>query len=134
MCYSWQERGTTETRGIIGFTLLLVLLAELLSWFFPQTPWEGGLFKLRMLFKDDYPSSPPKCELLRQTVALCVLPNCTNFHIVSALLGSHKIMLSSSYVLVFRVVVINLLVWVRCLCPLQCHIRLISGFYKRSEG
>lgn len=30
----------------------------------PQTPWEGGLFKLRMLFKDDYPSSPPKCELL----------------------------------------------------------------------
>ncbi|XP_042827491.1 SUMO-conjugating enzyme UBC9 isoform X2 [Panthera tigris] len=24
------------------------------------TPWEGGLFKLRMLFKDDYPSSPPK--------------------------------------------------------------------------
>lgn len=31
---------------------------------FSQTPWEGGLFKLRMLFKDDYPSSPPKCELL----------------------------------------------------------------------
>uniref|UniRef100_A0A673C452 UBC core domain-containing protein n=1 Tax=Sphaeramia orbicularis TaxID=375764 RepID=A0A673C452_9TELE len=28
------------------------------------TPWEGGLFKLRMLFKDDYPSSPPKCESL----------------------------------------------------------------------
>uniref|UniRef100_A0AAY5EU86 Ubiquitin-conjugating enzyme E2Ia n=1 Tax=Electrophorus electricus TaxID=8005 RepID=A0AAY5EU86_ELEEL len=27
------------------------------------TPWEGGLFKLRMLFKDDYPSSPPKCEI-----------------------------------------------------------------------
>uniref|UniRef100_A0A8C1ZLJ9 Ubiquitin-conjugating enzyme E2Ia n=1 Tax=Cyprinus carpio TaxID=7962 RepID=A0A8C1ZLJ9_CYPCA len=29
---------------------------------FSQTPWEGGLFKLRMLFKDDYPSSPPKCK------------------------------------------------------------------------
>uniref|UniRef100_A0A8C7Y4P2 Ubiquitin-conjugating enzyme E2Ia n=1 Tax=Oryzias sinensis TaxID=183150 RepID=A0A8C7Y4P2_9TELE len=28
------------------------------------TPWEGGLFKLRMLFKDDYPSSPPKYTLL----------------------------------------------------------------------
>ncbi|KAF4015456.1 hypothetical protein G4228_006935 [Cervus hanglu yarkandensis] len=28
----------------------------------PGTPWEGGLFKLRMLFKDDYPSSPPKCK------------------------------------------------------------------------
>ncbi|TSL82531.1 SUMO-conjugating enzyme UBC9-A [Bagarius yarrelli] len=27
-----------------------------------ETPWEGGLFKLRMLFKDDYPSSPPKCK------------------------------------------------------------------------
>ena len=26
------------------------------------TPWEGGLYKLRMLFKDDYPSSPPKCK------------------------------------------------------------------------
>nr|XP_034355738.1 SUMO-conjugating enzyme UBC9-like [Arvicanthis niloticus] len=24
------------------------------------TPWEGGLFKLRMLFKDNYLSSPPK--------------------------------------------------------------------------
>uniref|UniRef100_A0AAA9YHF5 Ubiquitin conjugating enzyme E2 I n=1 Tax=Homo sapiens TaxID=9606 RepID=A0AAA9YHF5_HUMAN len=29
---------------------------------FRLTPWEGGLFKLRMLFKDDYPSSPPKCK------------------------------------------------------------------------
>ncbi|CAF1530472.1 unnamed protein product, partial [Didymodactylos carnosus] len=26
------------------------------------TAWEGGLFKLRMLFKDDYPSTPPKCK------------------------------------------------------------------------
>eukprot|EP00058_Branchiostoma_floridae_P018134 XP_002603623.1 hypothetical protein BRAFLDRAFT_126929 [Branchiostoma floridae] len=26
------------------------------------TPWEQGLYKLRMLFKDDYPSSPPKCK------------------------------------------------------------------------
>ncbi|XP_014959490.1 SUMO-conjugating enzyme UBC9 isoform X2 [Ovis aries] len=29
------------------------------------TPWEGGLFKLRMLFKDDYPSSPPKSDPAR---------------------------------------------------------------------
>ncbi|XP_060777112.1 SUMO-conjugating enzyme UBC9-A isoform X1 [Neoarius graeffei] len=29
------------------------------------TPWEGGLFKLRMLFKDDYPSSPPKLDFFR---------------------------------------------------------------------
>lgn len=27
-----------------------------------QTPWEGGLYRLRMIFKDDYPSSPPKCK------------------------------------------------------------------------
>lgn len=27
-----------------------------------QTIWENGLYKLRMLFKDDYPSSPPKCR------------------------------------------------------------------------
>merc|ERR1712142_906773 len=26
------------------------------------TPWEGGLYKLTMNFKDDYPSSPPKCK------------------------------------------------------------------------
>merc|ERR1719466_667820 len=26
------------------------------------TSWEGGLYRLRMLFKDDYPSSPPKCK------------------------------------------------------------------------
>jgi len=28
----------------------------------PGTSWEGGLFKLRMVFKDDYPSTPPKCK------------------------------------------------------------------------
>uniref|UniRef100_A0A1B0EU88 SUMO-conjugating enzyme UBC9 n=1 Tax=Lutzomyia longipalpis TaxID=7200 RepID=A0A1B0EU88_LUTLO len=26
------------------------------------TPWEGGLFRLRMIFKDDFPTSPPKCK------------------------------------------------------------------------
>ena len=26
------------------------------------TIWEGGRFKLKMLFKDDYPTSPPKCR------------------------------------------------------------------------
>ncbi|RZC40228.1 UQ con and/or Prok-E2 B domain containing protein [Asbolus verrucosus] len=28
----------------------------------PFTPWEGGNYKLRMLFKDEYPSIPPKCK------------------------------------------------------------------------
>ncbi|XP_041450760.1 SUMO-conjugating enzyme UBC9-like [Drosophila obscura] len=27
-----------------------------------NTAWEGGLYKLRMIFKDDYPTSPPKCR------------------------------------------------------------------------
>ncbi|EDW28587.1 GL19266 [Drosophila persimilis] len=27
-----------------------------------STLWEGGLYKLRMIFKDDYPTSPPKCK------------------------------------------------------------------------
>ncbi|XP_063726294.1 SUMO-conjugating enzyme UBC9-B-like [Symsagittifera roscoffensis] len=26
------------------------------------TLWEGGLYPLRMIFKDDYPISPPKCK------------------------------------------------------------------------
>ncbi|MEJ1269593.1 ubiquitin-conjugating enzyme E2I [Cricetulus griseus] len=26
------------------------------------TPWQGGLFKLQMLFNDNYLSSPPKCK------------------------------------------------------------------------
>merc|ERR1712168_866619 len=27
-----------------------------------NSSWEGGLYKLKMIFKDDYPSSPPKCK------------------------------------------------------------------------
>lgn len=27
-----------------------------------QTLWEPGLYKLKMYFKEDYPSSPPKCR------------------------------------------------------------------------
>ncbi|XP_026468988.1 SUMO-conjugating enzyme UBC9-A-like [Ctenocephalides felis] len=26
------------------------------------TSWEGGLYKLKMIFKDDYPTTPPKCK------------------------------------------------------------------------
>ncbi|XP_036295657.1 SUMO-conjugating enzyme UBC9-like [Pipistrellus kuhlii] len=28
------------------------------------TAWEGGLFKLRLSFKDDYPFSPPTCQFV----------------------------------------------------------------------
>ncbi|CAB3406086.1 unnamed protein product [Caenorhabditis bovis] len=27
-----------------------------------DTIWEGGLYRIRMLFKDDFPSTPPKCK------------------------------------------------------------------------
>ncbi|GAB1517903.1 ubiquitin-conjugating enzyme [Rhizoctonia solani] len=28
----------------------------------PGTNWEGGLFKLTMIFPEDYPAKPPKCK------------------------------------------------------------------------
>ncbi|XP_061504706.1 SUMO-conjugating enzyme UBC9-B isoform X1 [Anopheles gambiae] len=28
------------------------------------TLWEGGLYKLRMLFQDDYPATPPNCQFV----------------------------------------------------------------------
>ena len=29
-----------------------------------QTPWEGGTFKLKLLFTEDYPNKPPKVEFV----------------------------------------------------------------------
>jgi len=29
-----------------------------------ETPWEGGLYRGQMLFKDDYPSTPPKVKFV----------------------------------------------------------------------
>ncbi|KAG9298502.1 hypothetical protein G9A89_016499 [Geosiphon pyriformis] len=26
------------------------------------TPWEGGVYKIHMIFPEDYPSKPPKCK------------------------------------------------------------------------
>jgi ubiquitin-conjugating enzyme E2 I len=28
-----------------------------------KTIWEGGLFKLTLIFPDEYPTKPPKCSL-----------------------------------------------------------------------
>ena len=38
-----------------------------------QTPWDGGLYKLKMYFKDDYPTSPPKCKQHFYSVCVCVV-------------------------------------------------------------
>ena len=27
-----------------------------------KTPWEGGVYKLKMYFPEEYPSKPPKCK------------------------------------------------------------------------
>lgn len=29
---------------------------------FQKTNWEGGIFKLKMHFREDYPLTPPKCK------------------------------------------------------------------------
>uniref|UniRef100_A0A8B9PNG1 Ubiquitin conjugating enzyme E2 I n=1 Tax=Apteryx owenii TaxID=8824 RepID=A0A8B9PNG1_APTOW len=58
VCYSRKERDQPVTVYCLCVWRHTVLQLLPLS----QTPWEGGLFKLRMLFKDDYPSSPPKCK------------------------------------------------------------------------
>lgn len=26
------------------------------------TPWEGGVYRIRMLFPEDFPAKPPKCQ------------------------------------------------------------------------
>ncbi|KAG9061421.1 E2 SUMO-conjugating protein ubc9 [Linnemannia hyalina] len=30
----------------------------------PSTPWEGGVYKLVLIFPEDYPSKPPKCKFV----------------------------------------------------------------------
>lgn len=66
MRYTWKENGEKLfTFCLIPWTVFIrvcVTRKTLLGYIFFQTPWEGGLYKLRMIFKDDYPSSPPKCK------------------------------------------------------------------------
>lgn len=35
---------------------------------YKQTPWEGGVYKLKMYFPEEYPSKPPKCAYTSLTV------------------------------------------------------------------
>ncbi|KAK7507933.1 hypothetical protein BaRGS_00000898 [Batillaria attramentaria] len=41
------------------------------------TLWEGALLSLRMLFKDDYPASPPKCRFEPPLFHINVYPSGT---------------------------------------------------------
>jgi ubiquitin-conjugating enzyme E2 I len=40
-----------------------------------QTDWEGGAYKLKMSFPDDYPTRPPKCaaDPAVRLVSMCCL-------------------------------------------------------------
>lgn len=79
--YVWKKRkGSFVLRYCLSFSRLLLLeLLQLIILFncfyapapqtlvvivcsLAQTIWEGGLYKIRMLFKDDYPTTPPKCK------------------------------------------------------------------------
>lgn len=49
--------------GKEGVSCLSVNPHSVNSYFiFLQTPWQGGNYKLRMLFKDEYPRIPPTCR------------------------------------------------------------------------
>jgi ubiquitin-conjugating enzyme E2 I len=37
-----------------------------------STDWEGGLFKVRMEFPEDYPSKPPKCKRMISSIRCCL--------------------------------------------------------------
>lgn len=57
MLYTRQKRGKTSSHKSFSHSRDLSTRVVLF-----KTPWEEGLYKLRMLFKDEYPSSPPKCK------------------------------------------------------------------------
>ena len=48
-------------KGVSVWRNVHAKLCKLICWLL-QTLWEGGLYNLRMYFKDDYPSTPPKCK------------------------------------------------------------------------
>ena len=53
---------------LVFFAVLLVFPLFIKPFFFYlhfalQTLWEGGFYKLQLTFPQDYPFSPPKCEL-----------------------------------------------------------------------
>ncbi|OXA47336.1 SUMO-conjugating enzyme UBC9-B [Folsomia candida] len=41
------------------------------------TLWEGGMYKLRMLFRPEYPATPPKCQFIPPLFHLNVYPSGT---------------------------------------------------------
>ena len=58
-CYIPGKKGVCQ---ILVEQLYFEISANRLKFFALKTAWDGGLYKLRMIFKEDYPSSPPKCK------------------------------------------------------------------------
>lgn len=73
------------------FTIFTHLIYCVHAYFLFQTPWEGGQYKLRMIFKDDYPSSPPKCKFEPPLFHPNVYPS-----------GNNLISLKGKYIDIFR--------------------------------
>lgn len=74
--------------------IFFCLITSHMSFIICQTPWEGGCYTLRMVFKDDYPSTPPKCRNFLSSVFIQgVLGISTNqFNFQTFLIVSQKIL------------------------------------------
>ncbi|KAI9226729.1 MAG: ubiquitin-conjugating enzyme 9 [Piptocephalis tieghemiana] len=55
--YGFYARPTRLADNTLDLTLSLSL-----SLGKPETPWEGGIYQLIMIFPEDYPTKPPKCK------------------------------------------------------------------------
>ncbi len=53
----------------------------------PDTPWEGGTYKLVIEFNDDYPSRPPKCSFSPPLFHPNIFPSGT---VCLSILNEHK--------------------------------------------
>eukprot|EP01147_Barroeca_monosierra_P008551 gene8551-10271_t len=51
------------------------------------TPWQGGFYKLKMIFSEDYPMAPPKCQFEKPLFHPNVYPSGT---VCLSLLDSEK--------------------------------------------
>ena len=42
-----------------------------------DTPWEGGIFSMRLTFTEQYPDKPPRVRFTSEMVRPCAAPFCT---------------------------------------------------------
>ncbi|BFZ56134.1 SUMO conjugating enzyme Hus5 [Savitreella phatthalungensis] len=44
----------------------------------PKTPWAGGLYKLHLIFPEEYPAKPPKCTSIEPRLCNTKVIICTD--------------------------------------------------------